>query len=153
MKDRKRQVARRRLDARLGALPGVDKLAAPPRGWIRAIRDALGMTGPQLAARLSISPQVLAKLEQSEARGAIQMSTLRRAAQALDCALVYAFVPHRSLEETVRVRARARALQELRRSDRTMALEDQAVSDEARDDLIADYIDQHLRDRDLWDER
>jgi len=31
----------------------------PPKGWIRAIRDALGMTGVQLAKRLHVRPQTV----------------------------------------------------------------------------------------------
>ena len=62
----------------------------PPKGWIRAIRDAVGMTGGQLASRLGIRPQTVAALEKSEAAGSIQLSTLRRVAEAMDCTLVYA---------------------------------------------------------------
>jgi transcriptional regulator with XRE-family HTH domain len=50
-------------------------------------------------------PSVVA-LEQSEAKGTIELATLRRVAEALDCTLVYALVPNRPLEQTVRDRAR-----------------------------------------------
>ena len=93
MKNDTRQRARQRLDGRLAALKPEDRFKAPPKGWIRAIRDALGMTGVQFARRLRIRPQSVDALEQSEATGSIQLKTLRRAAEALDCTLVYALVP------------------------------------------------------------
>lgn len=83
-----RSVARRKLDDRLGLFKALGQ--RPPRGWIRAIRDALGMTLPQLAGRMNVSASAAIQLEQSEARGAINLATLERAARALDCTLVYA---------------------------------------------------------------
>src|SRR4029079_14724254 len=91
--------ARQRLDERLAPLEPADRFRPPPKGWIRAIRDALGMTGVQLASRLGVRPQTLNLIEKSEAEGTIQLKTLRRAAEALDCTLVYALVPKGSLEE------------------------------------------------------
>src|SRR5262245_57390023 len=99
MKDDTKTRARQRLDERLAALKPTDRFRAPPRGWIRAIRDALGMTGVQFARRLRVRPQSLDAVERSEANGTIQLKTLRRAAEALDCTLVYALVPNSSLEE------------------------------------------------------
>jgi predicted DNA-binding mobile mystery protein A len=97
MKIDTRTKARHRLDERLSPLRPVDRYAVPPKGWVRAIRDALGMTGVQLAKRLGISPQSADAMERSEASGAIKLETLRRAAEALDCTLVYALVPNKSL--------------------------------------------------------
>jgi predicted DNA-binding mobile mystery protein A len=64
---------------------------------MRAIRDAIGMSGVQLAKKLGVRPQTIEAFERSEATGAIQLKTLRRAAEALDCTLVYALVPKASL--------------------------------------------------------
>ena len=69
MKKEIRQRARQRLDERLLALKGEEKTMAPPKGWVRAIRDALGMTGVQFAKRLGIRPQSVDALETSEANG------------------------------------------------------------------------------------
>ena len=44
----------------------------PPKGWIRAIRDALGMTAEQLGERLQITQPSVQRLEQSEADDTIQ---------------------------------------------------------------------------------
>lgn len=146
-----KRAARRRLDARL-KLVDVDALRPPPKGWLRAIRDSLGMTAVQFGRRSGVASQSIEDVEKSEAAGTIRLDTLRRTAEALDCTLVYALIPNRSLEEMVARQARAKALAALSRVDQTMLLEDQRVSQADRDQLIADYIEEHIRDRDLWDE-
>jgi len=118
---------------------------------MRAIRDALGMTGVQLARRLEVRPQTVDTLEKSEASGTIQLGTLRRVAAALDCTLVYALVPNGSLEGAVTARARRIALRELERVAHTMKLEAQETDDGGKEERIADYI-AYLDDRRLWDE-
>lgn len=140
------------LDKRLSDLRPVERFAAPPKGWVRAIRDAIGMSGGQLARRLGMTPQSVADLEKSEAAGKASLETLRRAAAAMDCALVYALVPRTSLEEMVRGRARAIALRELGGVAHSMAIEDQQAPDdlEAR---IERFIRESLRDRDLWEDK
>jgi len=97
MKTEVRKRARERLDQRLAPLKPVERFRAPPKGWVRAIRDAIGMSGVQFARRLRVQPPSVAALEASEESGAIQLKTLRRAAEALDCTLVYALVPNGSL--------------------------------------------------------
>jgi predicted DNA-binding mobile mystery protein A len=155
MKNEVRRRVRQRLDERLVALKPEDKrraLKPPPKGWIRAIRDALGMSGVQFAKRLAIRPQSVEALEASEASGAIQLKTLRRAAEALDCTLVYALVPNTSLEEAVRERARKLALRDLGRVAHTMKLEAQGTDDADLEARIDAYIRDVLRERDLWEE-
>jgi len=153
MKSPTRGRARQRIDERLTVLRPVDRFAPPPKGWIRAIRDALGMTGVQLAARMKVRPQTVDALEKSEASGSIQIGTLRRAAEALDCTLVYVLVPTRSLEEAVNERARAIAIRDLGRVAHTMKLEAQETGDTSTEKRIESYIRTVLRDRDLWTER
>jgi predicted DNA-binding mobile mystery protein A len=147
-----RRRARQRLDERLTSLQPQDRYRPPPKGWIRAIRDALGMSGKQLAARLGIRPQTLDAIEKSEASGSIQLSTLRRAAEALDCTLVYAFVPRSSLEDMVHRRARAIAIRDLQRVAHTMKLEAQSTGDTALEARIEAYVRAMLKGRDLWKE-
>ncbi len=129
--------ARRALDERLASLPALP--AAPPSGWIRAIRTALGMTQKELADRMGVTAQSAFQLEASERDHKVRLDTLRKAADALNCDLAYVLVPREgTLENTVR--AQAAAVLDSRRSsvDRTMALEDQRapLSDAARESLI-----------------
>src|ERR1700732_1529739 len=95
----------RHLDKRFAALRPLVKSAGPPKGWLRAIRDALGMTTAQFGRRLGVSQPRIVELEQSEVSGGVTLHTLQRAAEALGCRLVYALVPDRPLAETVREQA------------------------------------------------
>jgi predicted DNA-binding mobile mystery protein A len=113
----------------------------PSKGWIRAIRDALGLTARQLATRLGKTHSTLVRLEQSEIADSISLSTLRAAAEAMECTLVYAIVPNRPLGEMVRHRATLIADQQLARMHHTMQLEDQALRGAALADERARLIE------------
>ena len=152
MKNETRKIARTRLDERLEVLRPADRFMVPPKGWVRALRDALGMTGAQLGARMGIRPQTVETIEKSEAAGTIQLNTLRRAAEALDCTLVYALVPNTSLEVMVNARARKIAMRELQRVAHTMRLEAQGTDDAHLEARIQAYIRDMLSERDLWNE-
>jgi predicted DNA-binding mobile mystery protein A len=153
MKNDVRQRARQRLDERLLKLKPEDQFKAPPKGWVRAIRDALGMNGVQFAKRLAIRPQSVEALEKSETNESIQLKTLRRAAEALDCTLVYALVPNTSLEGTVRARAHKIAKRDLDRVAHTMKLEAQGTGDANLEARVDAYIRDVIKDRDLWNEQ
>src|SRR4051812_34546583 len=103
----------RHLDQRFKALRPLAGSPRPTKGWLRAIRDALGMTSAQLAQRLGVSQPRIIELEKSEANGTVTLNTLQRAAQALGCRLVYALIPEQPLEKTVLERANRLAQQQL----------------------------------------
>jgi predicted DNA-binding mobile mystery protein A len=132
--------SRTHLDERLKELGPISRFTPPAKGWIRAIREALGMTAEQLAGRLGIKQPTLHKLEQSEAKGTIEIATLRRMAAALDCTLVYAFVPKQSLEEAVRARARNFIRRRRAPVEHSMLLEDQKVQGKAEEERIAEVL-------------
>jgi predicted DNA-binding mobile mystery protein A len=119
--------SRSHLDQRFKNFGTAKRYAAPVRGWIKAVREALGMTTAQLAKRLGIKQPTVVALEQSEARGSIELATLRRVAEALDCTLVYVFVPKKPLESIVRERARIFSRGRRAPIEHSMLLEDQAV--------------------------
>src|SRR5258708_34482553 len=77
----------------------------PKGGWLRAIRQALGMTTRQLAKAVGVTKAAVVDAERSEAKDDITLATLRRYATALDCELVYALVPNRPLQEPLESRA------------------------------------------------
>jgi predicted DNA-binding mobile mystery protein A len=155
MRSQDRASARRNLDNRLNPLANSDAFARPPRGWIRAIREALGMTTAQLAKRLNITQPSVVGLEQAEAARTMSLDTLERAARALDCTLVYALVPHKPLEQTVQERARERARARLRTISHSMTLEDQRVRDEDEREQLERLVQKLLAGPGsaLWDER
>jgi predicted DNA-binding mobile mystery protein A len=90
------------------------------------------MSSAQLAQRLKIKQPSLVDLEKSEAKGSIELATLRRVAEALDCTLVYALVPNKPLETMVRDRARMFIRKRREKVEHSMLLEDQkAISKDA----------------------
>ncbi len=133
MRAQDRTAARRQLDKRLKSLKNNDSFARPPRGWIKAIREALGMTTAQLARRLGVSQPRAVAIEKAEAGSAITLDTLERAARALDCHLVYALVPRKPLEALAEERAARLARRRLATTRHSMRLEAQGVdaADEA----------------------
>jgi predicted DNA-binding mobile mystery protein A len=144
-KRQNRAPARRALDRRLAPIASLAG-TRPAHGWVRAIRDALGMSGADVATRMGVSPSRVAQIERSEAAGELKLSTLERAADSLGCDLVYFLVPRSgSFEADVRARARAKAAEQTRRASHTMRLEDQAVDDTTldgiTDELAAELID------------
>ena len=142
-------LARTVLDERLAALrDGAPR--TPPRGWIRAIRQALGMTLEDLGHRLGVTKQAVLQMEASEADGSIRLATLRRAAEALDCALVYALVPNSSLGETISRRARSVAARDVARAHHTMLLEDQVGAEDDQQRLVEELAEQVKGSRELW---
>lgn len=144
-------VARLHLDRRLEPLRRAD-VARPPRGWVRALRDALGMSSTELAARIGVSQSRVPAMEQSEVAGSIRLDTLERVARALDCRLVYALVPNNPLEDTVRAQARRKATRHLAEIAHNMRLEDQAVTDTDLAQQIDELASRLVDRRGLWTE-
>src|ERR1700704_3088251 len=145
----------RHLDKRFAGLRRLAQSPRPPKGWLRPIRDALGMTTAQFARRLGVSQPRIIELEQSEVSGKVTLNTLQRAAEALGCRLVYVLVPEKPLAETERDRAELLAQTPQSDVEHTMRLEDQAVSSktaskELRERLIAELLRRPAR---LWDEK
>jgi predicted DNA-binding mobile mystery protein A len=105
------------------------------------------MSTTEMARRMGVTqPRVLA-IERAEIEGTIQFDTLRRAAEALECDLVYFLVPRTTLAESVRAQARRKAAAMLGPVAHNMRIEDQAVDpSEQVEDLAGELIDR----RGLW---
>ncbi len=109
------------------------------------------MSALQLGTRLGVKQQSVLDVEKSEVSGTLQLKTLRKVAEALDCTLVYALVPNSSLEDAVQTRAREIARRELARIGHSMDLEAQGLSKGQREAQIDAYVREHIRIRDLWE--
>ncbi len=143
------KLARRKLDEKLNKIKALN-LETPAQGWVKAIRDALGMTKTQLANKLGVKHPRILQIEKDESN--LSLSTLEKTADALGCKLVYALVPKTSLEEMAYNQARKKAIKILSKVSHNMALEDQTpVYDEIElEDLIHEFlIGSQAR---LWDE-
>jgi predicted DNA-binding mobile mystery protein A len=113
------------LNAKLSQFATAAKVVAPPTGWLKATRLALGMSLQQLANRLNITKQSMQEIENREKEGAITLKALREAAAALDMQLVYGLVPKDgSLDALIERRAHELATQIVARTSQSMKLED-----------------------------
>ncbi|MGE3622927.1 MAG: helix-turn-helix domain-containing protein [Bdellovibrionales bacterium] len=101
------------LDRRLDKWVRAGKDRCPARGWLHMVRGGLGLTADRLAALTGLSARNIRGIERSEADGTIKLETLRRVAKAMQCELVYAVVPHKSLAETLRGRAFAKVVPQI----------------------------------------
>lgn len=97
----------------------------PSQGWIRTIREALGMTSKQLAGRMGLSQPRIIQMEKNENN--LKLSTLENVAASLGCRLVYALVPIDSLDQMLRSQARTKAEKLISKVNQNMALENQQV--------------------------
>ena len=142
------QIDRRFEDIR----PLMNQLGRPQRGWIKAIREGLGMTSAQLATRMGIRQPSVAELEKSEAEKRITLASLERVAEALDCRLVYMLVPNQPLSARVTKRANEMAEEQLAAVNQTMKLEQQAVVNVRQREILKSRIIQALLDKPsrLW---
>jgi predicted DNA-binding mobile mystery protein A len=146
--------ATEQLDRRFSQLKRLGIAARPSRGWIRAIREALGMTTGQLAKRLKVQQPRVIELEKGEASGKITVQSLERAAEALGCRLVYVLIPHKPLNETIEQRALQAAERQLASVEQTMRLEAQGVTDKSVRSKTKRRLAENLlrRPARLWDE-
>jgi len=141
------------IDNELPAMVEASKVFAKPHGgWIRSLREALGMTRSDLASRLGVEISTVSRIEANEVSEVVKLETMRRVAQELDCDFVYALVPRSPLEQRVSNRAFEIALQELAATSHTMQLEDQGVSQAKLEALARARAAQVMESPSFWRE-
>ena len=150
----KRKLIILQLDTTLSKFKVLKDIFVPPKGWIRAIRDALGMNARQLADRLGEHRSWPEQIEKKELTGGVTIKTMRKVAECLDCVFVYGFVPKTSLEEIVKAQAKKISVKRLARASQTMSLESQALSSEENKKVLSDMVDELVDSlpSNLWDE-
>src|SRR5271154_4145147 len=122
-----RNLRLKQLDRTLKPFREAAKIPRPQRGWLRAIREAAGISSGEVARTLQTSRQLPLQLEKAEAEDRITLKSLRAMANALDCELVYALVPRAdTLHALIEDRARAEAKQRVLGIEHSMALENQS---------------------------
>ena len=138
---------------KLKADPGLPR-EVPTRGWIHAVRDALGMSATQLAKRLHVSRGALYKLEERETLRTIALKQLDRAASAMDCDVIYVIVPRNTLEDSIRDRSREKAESQLRKANVSMGLEAEGVMSKEFITAVSSSSSytEALTDRYLWED-
>lgn len=154
-----KKVIREQLDKKLVFLRDFASSGMPPQGWLKAIREALGLSASQLGKMAGIDQSRISRLENAEKDGDLKLSSLQKIAKALNMKFVYGFVPdgtdgtEDTLEAMVRNQAKRIALRRIETLDHTMRLEKQALSVEEQRKALNDMIEKILVDppKDFWD--
>lgn len=132
----------------------LSKKPTPKAGWIRIIRQAFGMTTYQLAKRIGCSQANVMALERSEKAGTITLNALEQTAKAMNCRVVYFFVPKKPLNQLIEDQARIIAKKQLKTVGHSMALEQQSLTPQQaksqEDALVSELLQGHLKN--LWAE-
>lgn len=152
MKSRFQDLKQQQVDAALEPWRAAGLPSRPSTGWIKAVREALGIPATYLAKRLGVVHSSVVRLESSEADDTITLASLRRAAEALGCELQYALVPRKPLAETIDAQAEKIARARMEAVAHTMALEAQATSENAVDNQLRELKESLLKGsrRELW---
>ena len=153
MKAKLQHLQANQLSKRLHGLSRPELRTPPGKGWIRSVREALGMSYYQLAKRIGVSQPTVVNWEQREAKGTISLQSIKKVADALQCDLVYALVPRKPLGEILEDRATQKAQTIVEQTSRSMSLEDQQTSLTYRKRAVKETAQQLLEKnpRRLWD--
>jgi predicted DNA-binding mobile mystery protein A len=153
MRGKQKKLAREQLNETMKKFESLKAMSAPRKGWIRAIRDTLGMTGKQLAKRLDVNQQRVARIEQDEVLGKVTLNTMKNTAEAMDCVFVYGVIARDDLEGIVRRQAEVVATKRMSRSNQMMRLEKQELSDEEKYKAMQNLVDEIVETmpKSLWD--
>lgn len=142
----------RQLDDRLSKVREVGAIDPPSDGWIRTLRQALGMTSEQLATRMGVTRQAVLQLEGAEQNRTATWTSMRRAADAMDCDVVYAFVPRGSLSQVLMRQGRKQAERHIGRVSHSMRLDSHVVGPAEHERQVEELASQLAleRSRALW---
>lgn len=138
----------RALDKKTFDLKSAKNIVPQPSGWIKTVREAIGMTVSQLAARLGVTQPRITKMESNEDN--LKLSTMKKAAEAMNCEFVYYFKPRTTFQNLVDEQAQKKAAEVLKTVNVNMALENQEIAeDEAVKDFASDLINTKIKQ--IWD--
>ena len=111
----------------------------PPQGWLRTIRELLGMTTTQFAKKIGVSQPRVFNMEKNEKK--LKISTMEKIADSLNCDFVYAIVPRENIDDIIYNQAKREALKILKNVNRNMGLENQSIdSEELLEDVIKELL-------------
>lgn len=138
----------RALDKKTFDLKSAKNIVPQSSGWIKTVREAIGMTVSQLATRLGVTQPRITKMESNEDN--LKLSTMKKAAEAMNCEFVYYFKPKTTFQNLVDEQAQKKAAEVLKTVNVNMALENQEIAeDEAVKDFASDLINTKIKQ--IWD--
>lgn len=118
------------IDRRVETVRSLKEKAFVREGWIKYMRNALGLTQTKLAKLVNLNSANIVQAEKREIEGNVSIATLKKMAQAMECEFVYAFVPNKKISEIIHDKAYDKAKKSLINADLHMKLENQGVEGE-----------------------
>lgn len=134
---------------RVEAIREVASLTKVRPGWIQFMRKALKMKVKDLAHRAGLSSSTIVQNEKRESEGAVTIDTLNKMAEAMDCELVYAFIPRKEIYELQKEAAIKKAKRLLSIASTHMELEDQKVKVDLKDRIEA-LAEELIQKGEVW---
>lgn len=149
-----KKLIRKQLDKKLSKFKPLLSTPVPKGGWVKTIREALGMSTYDLANKTGVDQSRISRIETAEVKQQIKLSTLQKIADGLGVKFVYGFVPEDDLEAIVRKQAMKIAKKRLNRIDHSMKLELQGLTDDEQEKALSDLIDEMLIEepKNFWDQ-
>jgi len=125
------------------------RIEKPLQGWIKTIRELLGMTTTQFSNKLKISQPRLVFMEKNEKN--LKLSTMEKIADELNCDFVYALIPRENINDIIYNRAKQKALQIVTKVNNNMMLENQlSENKEILEETIEELLNKKITK--IWDE-
>lgn len=145
----------RQLEQQLSKLRPSLQVGRPSVGWVKTIREGLGMTAEQLGKRLNVSQQRISELEKNEAEGSVALKSIKAAAEALNCHFVYFLVPKEPIGQILENQAERIAQRRFATISHSMELEDQLVNKAEQRLQISELAQELLtaRPKELWNDK
>jgi len=142
----------RQFEERLEKFRQLASVDPPKDGWINALRQALGITTEQLAGRMGVTRQAVLQVEAAERKRQVTWASLRKAADAMDCEVVFALVPRGSINQVLLRQGRRQAEKHIARVSHSMKLDAHIVGPDEEAQQVEELA-AHLaaeRSRGLW---
>lgn len=125
------------------------------KSWIKSVRSSLGITLRQMAALMKMDSKSIARLEMGEVNKTITLKNLFKAADVMECRLIYFMFPknqYESFDDIIDKKAEALAFKIAKGVSHSMSLEKQKVSQKITDKQIKQLAYELRQDLDprLW---
>jgi predicted DNA-binding mobile mystery protein A len=127
----------------------------PKIGWLKSVRNSLGLSVRQLAELMKVSLNSVSQLEAGEIKQTATLKSLSKAAEAMDCELVYWIQPkspNKTFDEILDQKALLLAQKISKGVAHSMSLEEQRVTGQITENQIRALAQELKRELDprLW---
>lgn len=145
------KIITRQVSRRLEDLRNLKSLTKGIDSWVDYVRAGLGMSLSQLAKRVGVAQSSLSGSIKLEKEGRISIGKLKEIAEAMDCELVYGFVPRKKIEDLMKDQAKRKTIGLMDQAETHMSLEDQKVTLD-KNERLKDLVEEKIYSKYLWDE-